>query len=537
MSAAESNQQIKCIERRPVKSSLEPIPKRFNFAQHLLSINEERHTRIAYIDDEGTLSYGQLSSAIRGFAGSLLQLGVRREERLLLCVHDCADWPVAFLGCLYAGIVPVAINTLLKQDDYAYMLDHARPRALVVSHSLLPVMREALERSRHRPAALIVSRASGPLPIGALALETLLKEGPVSTQSADTGRDDVAFWLYSSGSTGEPKGAVHTHGNLQATVIAYGAQVLALRPDDITFSVAKLFFAYGLGNALTFPLSVGATTILMAERPTPAAVFERLIKQRPTVFFGVPTLYASMLAAEDLPPRASVHLRICLSAGEALPREVGERFSAHFGCSILDGIGSTEMLHIFLSNRPGDVHYGTSGRPVPGYELILLDEGGQPVPDGEVGDLYVKGDSSALMYWANREKSRATFRGDWTRTGDKYVRDVEGRYTYAGRADDMLKISGQYVSPFEVESCLMAHEVVLEAALIGVQDEDGLTKAKAFVVLRPGICERNGLTAELQDFVKGRLAPHKYPRRIEFVADLPKTATGKIQRFRLRNLG
>jgi benzoate-CoA ligase len=307
--------------------------------------------------------------------------------------------------------------------------------------------------------------------------------------------------------------------------------VLGLREGDVCFSAAKLFFAYGLGNALSFPLSVGATTVLMAERPTPAAVFKRWKEQGVTVFFGAPTGYAGMLASPDLPSRADVRLRLCSSAGEALPREIGERFTKAFGCEIIDGLGSTEMLHIFLSNRPGEVHYGTSGKVVEGYRLRLINEDGAEAAPGEIGDLYVNGPSSALMYWGQRDKSRATFQGEWTRTGDKYSIDANGCYVYAGRSDDMLKVSGVYVSPFEVESTLMQHPAVLESAVIGVLDADGLTKTKAYVVCRPGASVSED---ELKAFVKERLAPYKYPRMIEFIPELPKTATGKIQRFRLR---
>jgi benzoate-CoA ligase len=303
----------------------------------------------------------------------------------------------------------------------------------------------------------------------------------------------------------------------------------------VCFSAAKLFFAYGLGNALTFPLSVGASVVLMAERPTPDAVFKRWTEHKPTVFFGAPTGYAAMLASPKLPAREQVALRVCSSAGEALPREIGERFTARFGAEIIDGIGSTEMLHIFLSNRPGDVRYGSTGKAVPGYELELRDDEGRVLQGhGEVGDLFVKGPSAALMYWAQRDKTRDTFRGAWTKTGDKYVRDADGYYVYAGRGDDMLKVSGQYVSPFEVESTLMQHESVLEAAVIGVPDENGLTRAKAFVVLKDAAQASEQTAESLKDFVKSRLAPFKYPRQIEFLAELPKTATGKIQRFRLR---
>jgi benzoate-CoA ligase len=304
--------------------------------------------------------------------------------------------------------------------------------------------------------------------------------------------------------------------------------------DDVVFSAAKLFFAYGLGNALTFPLSVGATTLLMAERATPAAVFRRLTAQRPTIFCGVPTLYAAMLSSPELPQRADVGLRRCLSAGEALPRDVGERFQARFGCEILDGIGSTEMLHIFLSNLPGQVRYGSTGVPVPGYDIVLRGEDGAPVGVDTIGDLYIRGPSAAVMYWADRERTRATFEGAWTKSGDKYTRGADGYYTYAGRSDDMLRVSGQYVSPFEVEAALMRHDAVQEAAVVGKTGADGLTKTLAYVVLKQGQSGDAQLARVLQAFVKDRLAPHKYPREIRFLAELPKTATGKIQRFKLR---
>ena len=350
--------------------------------------------------------------------------------------------------------------------------------------------------------------------------------------------DDIAFWLYSSGSTGRPKGTVHTHANPYWTAELYGRAVLGLRESDVCFSAAKLFFAYGLGNALTFPMSVGATVLLMAERPTPDAVFRRwrgeIQDVKPTVFYGAPTGYAGMLASPNLPRRDEVALRLCSSAGEALPRDLGERFTAHFGCEVIDGIGSTELLHIFISNVPGQVRYGTTGVPVPGYDIELRGEDSRPVADGEIGDLYIRGPSAALFYWGNREKSLATFQGAWTKSGDKYVRDADGYYTYSGRSDDMLKVSGQYVSPFEVEGALIQHPAVLEAAVIGIADADGLTRTKAYVVLKPGQASDAALEQTLKDFVKDRLAPYKYPRQIEFIAELPKTATGKIQRFRLR---
>ena len=542
----------------------------FNFAQHLIGRNAGRADKPAFVDDAGTLRYGALADQLRRMAAGLLAAGVRREERVLLLMHDCSDWPVAFLGAMYAGIVPVAVNTLLTADDYAFMLAHSRAQAVLVSAALLPTLQAALAQAPHEVKQVIVSRPTAPLAglpgVALQTVETLLAAHAPLAAPADTGPDDPGFWLYSSGSTGRPKGAVHTQANPYWTAELYGTPVLGLREDDVCFSAAKLFFAYGLGNALSFPLSVGATVVLMAERPTPEATFKRWLGDtpaqksagaagaagaiggagtatpggrplRPTVFFGAPTGFAGMLASPALPAREAVALRLCSSAGAALPADLGQRFSAHFGgVEIIDGIGSTEMLHIFLSNAPGRVRYGTTGWPVPGYTVELRGDDGQalvPNADGSIdtGDLYIQGPSAALMYWANRDKSRDTFQGDWTKSGDKYLRNADGSYTYAGRSDDMLKVSGIYVSPFEVEATLVQHPAVLEAAVIGVADDQGLTKTKAFVVLKTGAtCDE----ATLKAFVKDRLAPYKYPRLIEFLDELPKTATGKIQRFRLR---
>ncbi|AOZ09842.1 benzoate-CoA ligase family protein [Cupriavidus malaysiensis] len=519
------------------QAPVEPPGTPFNFAHHLLARNAARAAKTAYVDDDGTLSYGALDERVRRLAAALAAAGVHREERVLLLMHDCNDWPVCFLGAMYAGIVPVAVNTLLTADDYAYMLRHSRAQAALVSASLLPVLRQAIDLAAAQGGcevrSVIVARGEAPAAPGCAALDDLLAAHAPLPAPAATGPDDPGFWLYSSGSTGRPKAAVHSHGNPYWTAELYGGPVLGLREQDVCFSAAKLYFAYGLGNGLSFPLSVGATVVLMAERPTPEATIRRWLDHQPTVFFGAPTGYAGLLASPQLPARGEVSLRLCSSAGEALPGEIGERFTAHFGCEIIDGIGSTEMLHIFLSNRPGRVRYGTTGWPVPGYAIELRGEDGGPVPDGEVGDLYIRGPSAALMYWSDRARSRDTFRGEWTKSGDKYLHNADGSYSYAGRSDDMLKVSGIYVSPFEVEATLIQHPAVLEAAVVGVQDADGLTRAKAYVVLKPGASASDG---ELKAFVKDRLAPYKYPRLIEFVDGLPKTATGKIQRFKLREL-
>ena len=529
--------------------AVEPPAERFNFARHVFELNASRASKVAYVDDAvddasagvGILTYGELEDRARRVASALRASGIRREDRVLLLMQDCNDWPVCFLGALYAGVIPVAVNTLLTAADYAFMLANSRSQAALVSASLLPVLRAAMAEAPHELQAIVVSRpaAGVALDSGMQSFQTWISAQPPMAEAADTAADDVAFWLYSSGSTGRPKATVHAHGSLYWTAELYAKPVLGLMEDDVAFSAAKLFFAYGLGNGLTFPLSVGATVVLMAERPTPDACFKRMTSpipaHRPTVFFGAPTGFAGMLASPSLPARDQVALRMCSSAGEALPRDIGERFTTHFGCHIIDGIGSTEMLHIYLSNRPGDVRYGTTGKPVAGYEVQLRDDGGETIADANViGDLYIQGPSAALMYWGNRSKSRETFQGAWTRSGDKYYRDEDGYYVYAGRSDDMLRVSGQYVSPFEVESTLMEHPAVLEAAVIGVPDRDGLTRAKAYVVLKSRDAIPSGLADELKAFVKSRLAPVKYPREIEFVNELPKTATGKIQRFRLR---
>lgn len=500
---------------------LPQLPREYNAAEDLVGSNlaAGRGDKVAYVDDSGRCTYRELAERVNRFGNYLLSLGLRMEERVLLAMHDGIDWPVAFLGAIRAGIVPIAANTLLTARDYEYMLADSRAQALVVSPALLPQFEPFLSRLRflrhviRTPLAPLLERASPVL------------------DPAPTTRDDPCFWLYSSGSTGMPKGTVHVHSSMRYTAELYAKAVLGMNESDVVFSAAKLFFAYGLGNSLSFPLAAGASAVLMAERPTPEAVFRRLCEHRPTLFFGVPTLYAAMLAHPAFPAREALALRQCVSAGEALPPQIAQSFRERTDVEILDGIGSTEMLHIFLSNRPGDVRYGTTGKPVPGYELKLVDEEGNPVAPGELGELLIKGPTAANLYWNNREKSRSTFLGEWTRSGDKYTQDADGYYVYGGRTDDMLKVSGIWVSPAEVEAALVAHEAVLEAAVIGQEDEHKLVKPKAFVVRKPG---KEVSAEELQTFVKARLAPYKYPRWIEFVPELPKTATGKIQRYKLR---
>jgi len=515
--------------------SLPPAPpKQFNFAQYLIAANNSRKEKLALMDDLGSLSYGDLAEQVRACAAGLRKLGLKREERVLLLMHDSTDWVVSFLGALYAGVVPVAVNTLLTAEDYAFMINNSRAQAALVSSALFGTLSEAISKDTKSIKHVVVTRHEAELPAGHLHFADLLASGSGPSLPADMHADEPAFWLFSSGSTGNPKGTVHTQASLYWTAQLYGKGVLGLTSKDVVFSAAKLFFAYGLGNALSFPLSVGASVVLMAERPTPQACFKRMREHQTTVFYGAPTGYGGMLASPDLPSKGEVALRLCSSAGEALPADIGERWTARFGCEIIDGIGSTEMLHVFLSNAPGDVRYGTTGKAVAGYEVQLRGEEGQVLTaHNEIGDLYIKGPSAALMYWNNREKTRDTFQGEWTKSGDKYSRDPDGYYTYAGRNDDMLKVSGIYVSPFEVESTLVQHPAILEAAVIGKVDADGLTKTKAFIVLKNG---QSLSEEEVKAFVKERLAPYKYPRFVQFVSELPKTATGKIQRFRLREL-
>ena len=519
------------VDRR--KSPPELImPRQFNAAHDLLerNINEGRANKIAYIDDDGSYTFQDLVDRANQTANALTDLGLVMEDRLMIIQTDTVDFPATFLGAIKAGIIPIAVNTLLTSDDYEFMLDDSRAKALIVSSSFITKLTPAIEKSKYLKHTIVSGEAASPYE----HLQTLQRDADRACEPALTSSDDTCFWLYSSGSTGTPKGTVHIHSSLAYTAELYAVPILGIKEDDIVFSAAKLFFAYGLGNGLTFPLTVGATTVLMAERPTPAAVFKRLKTHQPTIFYGVPTLFGAMLASDDLPDQSEISIRISTSAGEALPSDIGTRWTQHFGTEILDGIGSTEMLHIFLSNRSGEVKYGSTGRAVPGYEIRLLDETGAGVVVGELGDLQIKGPSAANLYWNQRRKSRETFCGEWTRAGDKYSVDKDGFYTYGGRSDDMLKVSGLYVSPFEVEAILMSHSAVLEAAVVGDEDADKLIKPRAFVVLKNGYEAGSALVDELKIFVKSKLAPFKYPRWIDFVDELPKTATGKIQRFKLR---
>jgi len=514
-------------------NAAEALPAEFNVASYFVDrlVKTGRGDRVAYTAGGRKITYAGLHDLSCRTGNALLELGVGIEDRVLLVCLDAPEFLGAFWGAIKIGAVPIPTNTLMRSADFLYFLNDSRARVAVVSAPLLAEVAPILGEARHLRHVIVAGGDAGKH----LAFDDLAARASSRLENAPTSRDDAAFWLYSSGSTGRPKGAVHLHHDMVVCYETFARQVLGITENDRVFSAAKLFFAYGLGNAGYFPLGAGASAVLLADRPTPQSVFEVLSRERPTLFFGVPTLYAGMLAVDDAEKRWDLSsLRLCVSAGEALPAEIFDRWRERFGVDIVDGLGTTEMLHIFLSNRPGACRPGSSGLPVPGYDAIVVDEHGFPIERGEIGNLRVRGDSAMACYWNQHEKTKQTLHGQWLETGDKYRQDEDGYFWFCGRGDDMLKVGGIWVSPFEVEATLVQHGAVLEAAVIGREDDERLVKPAAFVVLKDRALCSPALAEELKSFVKGKLAPYKYPRWVEFVDELPKTATGKIQRFKLR---
>lgn len=496
--------------------------------------------RIAIRAPEEAVTYAQLAERANRVGNALRALGVEMEQRVAVLLFDSPAFAATFFGAIKIGAVPIPLNTQMRPQDYEYMLDDSRAPVLVVEAAIWPQLaplRRRLPFLRHVVLVNGESLSDPRLAQGTVDFATMLAGASAHLDAAPTSRDDAAFWLYSSGSTGFPKGCVHLQHDMHVCTELYARPILGIDEHDVTFSAAKLFFAYGLGNGLYFPLAVGGSAIHYPGRVTAETAFQVINDQRPTIFFGVPTLYAAMLAMPDAATRYDTSsLRLCVSAGESLPPDLFNRWRERFGVEILDGIGSTEILHIFISNRAGMVRPGSTGLLVPGYEALILDEQGHPVPQGEIGNLLITGDSTCSQYWNKHERTRNTIMGVWIATGDKYHQDADGYYWYDGRSDDMLKVSGQWVSPVEVEAALVAHPAVLEAAVVGREDADGLVKPQAFVVLQEGQAPSEDLALALQQHVRATLAHHKYPRWVTFVPELPKTATGKIQRYKLREV-
>jgi benzoate-CoA ligase len=496
------------------------LPERFNAADFFVegNLRAGRASRTAFRYQGRSYTYQETSDLVSHAAAALREMGLLPEQRILLILPDSPDFVALFFGAIKAGIVPVPLHTLVGPEELRYYLEDSSAKAVFVHPLFVERLQPALP-----PETVLAGEA----------WEQRLAATRPMQESAATHRDDMAFWLYTSGSTGRPKGAVHLQRDMVYSADWYAVPVQGLTAEDRIFSASKMFFAFGLGNSLYCPFRVGACSVLLPERPTAERCLEVIQQERPTIFYAVPTLYAAILSVPDAEKRYDLSsLRLAVSAGEALPAELYRRFLERFGVEILDGIGSTEMLHVFITNRAGEVRPGSIGRPVPGYRARIVDDQGMDLPRGEVGNLWISGPSAAAFYWRKVEQTRQTMRGEWLVTGDKYRQDDGGFYWYCGRADDMLKVGAQWVSPMEVEAALIAHQAVLESAVVAASDPQGLTYPKAFVVLRSGCSATAG---ELLAWLQETLPRFKVPREILFVDELPKTATGKIQRFKLRS--
>lgn len=510
------------------------LPEQLNAAAILVDENvaQGREAKTAIISGPQAVSYGQLQEAVNRFGNVLGELGVRREERVALLLPDSPEWAYVFFGAIKFGAVAIPLNTMLASKDYEYLLNDSGAQVLVVHADLADRIAPIGDRLRYLRHTIQVGRRTDRY----LCFDRVMEEASATLEPADTSKDAMAFWLYSSGTTGSPKGAVHLHHDMIVAADLYARDTIGLVESDVSFSVAKLFFAYGLGNGLYFPLRTGGTTILLPDRPVPDKVFETIDRCGPTVFYGVPTSYVALLHEAEKAGRTSLGaVRMCVSAGETLPRHLFLQWRERFHLDILDGIGSTEILHIFISNRPGRARPGSTGEIVPGFEARIVDDDGHDLGPGGVGTLFIKGDSVASGYWNKHEATKRTFCGEWLNTYDKFMVDQDGFFWYSGRANDMLKVSGQAVWPTEVEAVLQEHPAVLEAGVTGAATDEGLLKPVAYVVLKDGHPPSAELARQLKDFVKSHTAPHKYPRAVVFVDQLPKTASGKIKRFELRH--
>ncbi|MFC1532967.1 benzoate-CoA ligase family protein [Thermodesulfobacteriota bacterium] len=524
--------------------SQQELPVFFNATDYFIdrNIRQGRGHQVAVYTDHRNYTYNDIQKMVNKTANGMRDLGVRVEDKIMILMLDIPQFYAMFWGAIRIGAIPIPVNTMLTPEDYEFYLNDSRSRVLAVSEELLPSINDIKGDLPYLRDIVVISEVEG----ARIPFKQKYKRAPSDIKTTFTTKDDVGFWLYSSGSTGSPKGAIHSQYDMVISSEAYAKNILDIREDDIIFSAARMFFAYGLGNSVYFPMYAGCSVVLNPQSPNPENIFQYLERYRPTIFFGVPTLYGQMLEYQNRidqekgeePDPDSKHalssVRVCVSAGEALPTDIYHRWKYRYGVDILDGLGSTEMGHMFLSNRPGEIKPGSTGKTVPGYELKLLDDEGQDVPQGETGTLMVKGESAAQMYWRKRDKSRQTMVGEWINTGDKYYIDGEGFFWCAGRSDDMLKVGGIWVSPLEVENCLIEHPAVLETAIVGHMDSKNLVKPKAFVILRDGFEPSDDLSEELKKWVLDRLAKFKYPRWIEFVNELPKSSTGKIQRFKLR---
>lgn len=502
------------------------LPEQFNAADYFVdrNIREGRSDKVAVMCEDRKLTYEQIRIGMNRIGNALTAFGLRMEERVALILLDTEIYPQAFFGAIKMGAVPICLNTLMRPKDYTYYLNDSRARVAMVDVSLLSMIQDIRDELRYLEKVVVVHGSGGEDDV---TLEEFVAGQSGEMTAAPTTPNDACFWLYSSGSTGQPKGTVHLQHDMLYSAETYGKQVLNVQENDICFSAAKLFFAYGLGNGLYLPFAVGASAVYMPQWPNPEQVYKTITQHQPTIFFGVPTLFGAMLTCSGDLGRT----RICVSAGEALPPDILNRWWDRFGVHILDGIGSTEICHIFISNRNNVVRPGSTGKLVPGYEARIVDDNFNDLDDGKIGTLLIKGDSIAAGYWNKHEKTKKTMMGEWINTDDKFFRDEDGFFFYVGRSNDMLKVGGIWVSPIEVESCLMEHALVKECAVVGWPDTGNLIKPKAYVVLHDGISDSEILEKELKDHVKKALAHYKYPRWIQFVDDLPKTATGKIKRF------